>query len=207
MKFILTERVATLGNIGEIVNVSAGHARNFLIPKKLAVVADESNKKTQAHLQKMLANKVAEAKNAATELKGKLDKVELELIKKVGANGNLFGTVTNQELSKLLSEKGLEVARRVITLASPIKTPGMYEATAKLFHDVEATFKIKVIMDPKQAEEMKKKAELAAKRKAQKEQEKAEAIANGEDGTEVVEEAPKTEEQMLAEEAAKILRS
>lgn len=205
MKVILTERVPTLGNIGEIVNVSAGHARNFLIPKKMAVVADESNKRTQTHLEKMLAKKVEAAKKAAEEIKGQLDKVELELVKKVGANGNLFGTVTTQELSKLLADKGLEVARRVITLANPIKTPGDFEATAKLFKDVEATFKIKVTMDPKQAEEMKKKAALAAKKKEAKEKADAEAKAAGET-EEGAEEAPKTEDQMLSEEAGKILR-
>jgi large subunit ribosomal protein L9 len=205
MKVILTERVATLGNIGEVVNVSAGHARNYLIPKKFAVVADDSNKKTQAHLQKMLAKKMDAAKKVATDLKDQLDKVELDLIKKVGANGVLFGTVTTNELSKHLAAKGFEVARRVISLAAPIKTVGNFEARAKLLSGVEATFKIKVSIDPKQAEEMKKKAEEAAARKAQKEIEKAEALAAGKDA-ETAEEVAKTEDQLLSEEANKILR-
>ncbi len=208
MKVILTERVSTLGNIGEIVNVSAGHARNFLIPKKLAVLADESNKKTQAHLQKMLAKKMEEAKKAALEIKSKLDKVEIDLVKKVGSNGVLFGTVTNHELSRLLAEKGLEIARRVISLSTPIKTTGEFEASAKLFSDVTSTFKIKVTMDPKQAEEMKRRAELAAKRKSAKAKEDAEAkeAELDEDG-EVKKVVEKTEEQRLSEEASKILRS
>ena len=205
MKVILTERVATLGNIGEVVNVSAGHARNYLIPKKFAVVADESNKKTQVHLQKMLSKKMDAAKKVATDLKAELEKVELDLVKKVGANGVLFGTVTTNELSKQLAAKGLEVARRVISLAAPIKTVGEFEATAKLFSGVEATFKIKVTVDPKQEAEMKKKAEEAAARKVLKEKEKAEALAAGE-AAEGTEQVAKTEDQLLSEVAGKILR-
>jgi large subunit ribosomal protein L9 len=202
MKVILTEKVSTLGNIGEVVNVSAGHARNYLIPRQVAVVADESNKKTQVHLQKMLAKKMETAKKVATDLKDQLDKVELDLVKKAGANGTLFGTVTTNELSKLLGAKGLEVARRVISLSNPIKTVGEYVATAKLFSGVEATFKIKVTMDPKQEEEMKKKAIEAAERKAAKAKEKVEATAAGE----ATEKVAKTEDQLLSEEAGKILR-
>ena len=145
------------------------------------------------------------AKKVATDLKNELDKVELDLVKKVGANGTLFGTVTTNELSKLLAAKGLEVARRTISLTNPIKSVGEYEAIVKLFSGVEATFKVKVTMDPKQEEQMKKKAAEAVERKAAREKEKAEALAAGE--TEKgKEEVPKTEDQLLSEEAGKILR-
>jgi large subunit ribosomal protein L9 len=170
MKVILTERVKTLGNVGEIVNVSEGYGRNFLIPSKFAVLADESNKKEMADHEKRLAKKVAEQKAQAQEIAKKLSGITVSLIKKVGGNGSLFGTVTNVELAKELAKQDVTIERRMITIESPIKTTGEYEISAKIFSGVEATFKVKVEMDPVQAEEMKKKqAALAAKAKERKE--------------------------------------
>lgn len=171
MKVILTNKVKSLGNIGEIVNVSQGFARNFLIPNKLAKLADEGNAKQMADYQKMLAKKVAEEKAAAEELASKLSKVSLTLVKKVGGNGSLFGTVTNSELAKELEKQGINVERRLISIETPIKNLGEYEISAKLFKGVETTFKVKIEIDPKQAEELKKKQAAAAKaKKAAKDQ-------------------------------------
>ncbi|MAZ47299.1 MAG: 50S ribosomal protein L9 [Halobacteriovoraceae bacterium] len=195
MKVILTNKVKSLGNIGEIVNVSQGYARNFLIPNKMAKLADEGNSKQMADYQKMLAKKVAEEKAAAEEVAGKLKNVAISLVKKVGGNGTLFGTVTNTELSKELEKLGIHVERRLINVDTPIKTLGEYEISAKLFKGVEATFKVKVEIDPKQAEEMKKKQEAAAKAKKAK-AEKAEAAA--EEGAEATAE---TSEETTSEEA------
>lgn len=203
MKVILTERVSTLGNVGEIVNVSAGHARNYLLPNNLAVLANASSKKELDHSQKMLSKKMDEAKKNAEELKEKLEKVTLEITKRVAANGKLFGAVTSLDLSKLLADQGLDVEKRVITLETPIKTAGKFTAKAKLFEGVEAEFSVNVTVDPKQLEEMKRKAEAAAKQKAKSKAEAEEKAANGE---EEVEEVPKTEDQRLSEEAAKIIR-
>ena len=187
MKVILTDNVKSLGSVGEIVNVSQGFGRNYLIPNRLAVLADESNKKQMEDHQKRLAKKVAEQKAAAEEVAKKLNGLTVELIKKVGGNGRLFGTVTNSELAKKLSEQGIEVERRLITVDTPIKTLGTFDITAKLFKDVEATFKVKVEIDPKQAEELKKKQEAAAKKAAKKEAKKEDA--EGSEETEATEEA------------------
>jgi large subunit ribosomal protein L9 len=186
MKVILTERVKSLGSVGEVVNVSQGYARNYLIPNSLAMLADEGNTKQINDYQKMLAKKVEEEKKAAEEVAGKLKSTTITLVKKVGGNGRLFGTVTNAELSRELAKAGLEVERRLIHIEDPIKTTGEYEITTKLFKGVEATFKVNVEMDPKQAAEMKKKQEAAAKKKASK---KTEAKAD-----EATEEATETEE-------------
>ena len=148
MKVILTEKVPALGNIGEIVNVSAGHARNYLVPNGFAMVADDSNKKLLAAQQKSLGKKIQAQKDAANEIKKQIEGITLELIKKVGASGKLFGTVTNAELSKELETRGLVVERRLIHLDAPIKGLGIFTAKAKIFQDIEATFKIKVIIDP-----------------------------------------------------------
>ncbi len=180
MKVILTEKVKTLGNIGEIVNVSEGYARNFLIPNKFAKLADEGNSKQMADYQKMLAKKVAEERSAAEELAKKVSGVTVNLVKKIGGNGRLFGTVTNAELSKELEKLGAMVEKRLITIENPIKTLGEYDIVAKLFKGVEAVFKVNVEIDPKQAAEMKKKQEAAAKKKASRAEEKVEAKADAE---------------------------
>ena len=203
MKVILTERVPTLGNVGEVVNVSAGHARNYLLPNKLAVIADASNKSALAHSQKMLAKKMAEAKSAAEATKSKLDKVTLDITKRVAANGKLFGAVTSLDLSKLLGEQGIEVEKRMITLETPIKTAGKFTAKARLFDGVESTFNVNVTIDAKQLEDLKRKAEAA---KEAKEKAAAKAAEEAAAAAEAGEEAPQTEEQKLAEEANKIVR-
>lgn len=205
MKVILTEKVKSLGNVGEIVNVSSGYGRNYLIPNQMAVLADESNKAQAEHYKKSLAKKVEEQKQAAMDLKGKVDGVSLELVKRVGAGGKLFGTVTTVELSKILGEQGLDVERRHITLSAPIKALGSYEATAKLFSGVEATFKVNVVIDPAQAEELKEKeAEKAAQKAADIAAAKAAAEAGEGEGEEKKE---LTEEERLKAEADRLLRS
>ncbi len=204
MKVILTEKVPTLGNIGEIVNVSAGHARNYLVPNGFAMVADEGNKNLLAAQQKSLAKKIKAQKDAALELKKKVEGATIELIKKVGASGKLFGTVTNAELAKELENLGVNVERRLIHLESPIKGLGIFNAKAKIFQDVEATFKIKVSIDPKQAEELKRNQEEALKNAEARKKAAAEAKANGESATPVAE---LTEEQRLKAEVDKLLRS
>ena len=175
MKVILTERVNSLGNVGEIVNVSSGYARNFLIPGNKAILADEGNTKQMADYEKMLAKKVAEEKAAAESIAKNLSGKTVTLIKKVGGNGSLFGTVTNTELARELEKEGIVLERRLIQIDTPIKNLGTFDITAKVFKGVEATFKVKVEIDPKQAEEMKKKQEAAAKKKAAKADKPAEA--------------------------------
>lgn len=203
MKVILTEKVRALGNIGEIVNVSAGFGRNFLFPNRLAVLADAGNKAQQKHAEKMLAKKLGEEKLKATEAKKKIDGMTIELIKTVGASGKLFGTVTNADLAKELEGRGVIVERRMITVDTPIKALGSFEVKVKLFKDVEAQFKVKVSIDPQQAEEMKKKQELAAKKKEEDKARAAAQAASGEEAEPVVE---LTEEQRLKAEADRLLR-
>jgi len=188
MKIILTERIKNLGSIGEVVNVSEGYARNFLIPKKLGKLADDSNAKQMADYQKMLAKRVQEEKAAAQATAKELAGLNITLVKKIGGNGRLFGTVTNTEIANELEKQNIVIERRVISIPTAIKTLGEYEITAKLIAGVEATFKVKVVIDPKQAEELKKKQEASEKKAAAKK----EKDANGE--TEEVSAEATTEE-------------
>lgn len=187
MKVILTDRVKSLGNVGDIVNVSEGYARNFLIPNSFAVLADDKNKKVLENENKRLAKKIEAEKGAATEIKGKLDGLTLEFAKRVGGNGKIFGTISSTELAKALADKNIEVERRVIIVENPIKTLGNFNVKAKLFKGVEASFKVKVTMDEAQAEEIKKAQAAAAKKKTAKKDAPAEEAQTEEVATETTE--------------------
>lgn len=168
MKVILTEKVKALGTIGEIVNVSAGFARNYLFPKKFAILADEKNSNVLKDKQKALAKKIAAEKGDAENVKKKIEGKTIELIKKVGANGRLFGAVTTAEVAKELEKLGVNIERRLIQIEGSIKSLGTYDVKAKLFNDVVANFKLKVAIDAAMAEELKKQQAEAQKRNADK---------------------------------------
>ena len=205
MKVILTEKIPALGNVGEIVTVSPGYARNFLVPQKKAVVVDESSMGVLRGQRRALSKRVQVEKDLAVEVKTKLDGITLEFIRRVGANGKLFGSVTTGELAKELLNRGIEVERRNLHLDVPIKTTGMFKAKAKLFSDIETDFSVKVEMDPAQVEEMKKRQLLAAKKK----EEVAADSPNGEAVAEPKKAIPiaeMSEEEKLRREADSILR-
>ena len=168
MKVILIEKVKALGTIGEIVNVSAGFARNFLFPKKFAVLADDKNSNVLKDKQKALAKKIGAERDAALAVKKKLEGISVELIKKVGANGRLFGAVTSLDIVKELEKQGVSIERRLLTFDGSIKSLGTYEVKAKLFNDVTATFNLKISIDAAMAEQLKKEQAEAQKRNADK---------------------------------------
>jgi large subunit ribosomal protein L9 len=178
MKVILLEKVKALGNIGEIVNVAEGFARNFLLPRKFALVADAKNANVLKDKQKALAKKVSEERAGAEAIKKKLEGTTIELIKKVGLNGKIFGSVTSADVSKELESKGIHIERRLITIEGAVKSLGTYDVKAKLFgNDVVSSFKLKVTIDAAQAEELKRQQAEAAKRNADKKKAKADAEA------------------------------
>jgi large subunit ribosomal protein L9 len=191
MKVILTEKVKSLGTIGEIVNVSAGFARNYLLPRQFAMIADDKNSNVLKDKQKALAKKIGAERDAAVAIKTKLEGMTVELIKKVGANGRLFGAVTSSDVAKELEKAGVSVERRLLSFDGSIKSLGTYEVKAKLFNDVTATFNLKVAIDAAMAAELKKQQEEAQKRNADKKAKAeaakveaaaaAEAAANGTD--------------------------
>ncbi len=165
MKVVLTDTVKSLGNIGEVVNVSAGFARNYLIPQKLGVVANEQNMELAEDQKRRLSKKIEEVKEQAIVLKSKIDGISLEFSKRVGGNGQLFGTITNKDIAEALAQKEIEVEKRLVTIESVIKTLGSYPVKIKLFADVEAELQVKVVMDEKQAEEMKARQASGKKKK------------------------------------------
>lgn len=165
MKVLLKENVKSLGNIGEVVNVSPGFARNFLVPRKLAIVAGSAGAKGELAHQKIMAKKIEVAKTAAKDVAKKINDINVVFIRKVGANSKLFGSITTLEISDEINKLGFQIDRRQITLDRPIKQLGNYEAKVKVFTEVEARFSVKVEIDPIQAEELKKQQKDAAERK------------------------------------------
>ena len=145
MKVILNADVKSIGKKGEIVNVSDGYARNFLIPKKLAVFATDGNiKKTTVQQEKIAENKakeLAEAKQLAEDLKGK----SITMTTTVGANGRLFGAVTNKEISNALKEQlSLTLDKKKIDVKEPIKKLGSYSVKLKLYPNVAVEITVEV---------------------------------------------------------------
>jgi large subunit ribosomal protein L9 len=139
MEVILREDVDKLGNRGTVVKVADGYARNFLLPKKLAVVATESNKKIVEQERHAHVRREAKFKNDAEELAKLLESVTLNFKQKVGENGQLFGSVTAKDIADALEQKDYHIDRRKIQLDEPIKTLGEHAITLKLHRDVTTT--------------------------------------------------------------------
>jgi len=144
MKVILKENIETLGHIGDIVKVAPGYARNYLLPKGLVVPATENNAKALEHVKRQMAYKKAKASESAKNLAAKLEALTIELVHQAGVEGKLFGSVTNMEIAAFLKANGLEIDRKIIVLAEPIKQVGEFSAKVKLHPEVTATLKVVV---------------------------------------------------------------
>jgi large subunit ribosomal protein L9 len=146
MEVILREDVPGLGIIGDIVKVKPGYARNFLLPRGLAVTADSRNVKQLEHQQRVIAAKKARERGAHEKLAAEMGGVTVETEARAGRGGKLFGSVTNMEVHRLLAEKGYKLDRRRIELREPIKEIGEFEVRVRVGQDVDTT--VKVIVKP-----------------------------------------------------------
>ena len=181
MKIILMENVNSLGNVGEIVNVSPGYARNFLFPKGLAKFADEKNKRVLENQKRSLTKKIEKQRVQARQIKEKLDGLKIELVKRVGANGKLFGMVTSAEISRELVKSEVNIERRLLVIKTPIKMAGTFTVEAKIFQDIISEFQVTVKMSAKQLEELKKKSQGKAQDSDQGKEEADSVRANESD--------------------------
>lgn len=144
MKLILQENIEHLGQIGDIVKVAPGYARNYLLPKGLAIEATVKNAKALEHAKRQLAYKKNKTLEAAKNLVAKLEALAIELTHQAGEEGKLFGSVTNMEIAAFLKDNGFEIDRKKIVLAEPIKQLGEYSVPVKIHPEVAATLKVKV---------------------------------------------------------------
>lgn len=147
MQIILQEDVDKLGNRGEVVTVAEGYARNFLLPRNMALEATPGNMKRLEKMRAVFAKKEAVEKGDAQTLAGLLADVSLEVTRKSGENDQLFGSVTSADISEALAAKGFTIDKRKITLVEPIKTIGEFDIPVKLHREVSATVKLAVKKD------------------------------------------------------------
>lgn len=145
MQIILREDVANLGEVGDIVTVKAGFARNYLLPRGLAVQASARQMNRLEHEQRVIEARVSKERAGAESEKSALDSVILTIEKSVGENDKLFGSVTAMEIEALLKEQGYDIDRRRLQLSENIKTIGEFEIPVKLHRDVTATIKVLVV--------------------------------------------------------------
>ena len=145
MKVILTEEIRGLGTRGDVVTVKDGYARNYLIPKNLAQEASNSNLKAIEHQRHKWGLLAQEEKNAAQKQADRVKGVKIQIEKRVGEHGHLFGSVTANEIADALMEKGIEVDKRRIELEQPIKNLGVHDVDVRLHRDVTAQIKVEVV--------------------------------------------------------------
>jgi large subunit ribosomal protein L9 len=147
MEVILREHVDNLGRRGEIVKVADGYARNYLLPRKLALLVTDGNKKQIERERAKFDAKEAEERKIAEAMAARLTSVELVIPRKVGETEALYGSVTTADIADALARKGFEVDRRRLQLADPIKKVSEVEVPVKLHRDVTATIKVKVVAE------------------------------------------------------------
>jgi large subunit ribosomal protein L9 len=142
MEVILKEDVAKLGARGDVVKVAEGYGRNYLLPRKLAIVADEGNKAVVVQMKAASVRRSAKEKAQSEELAKQLDGVSLSFQRRAGEGDHLFGSVTSSDLGDALTKKGFNVDRRKIQLHEPLKTLGEFTIPVKLHKDVTAHLKV-----------------------------------------------------------------
>ena len=147
MKVILREDVKSLGEMGEVVNVSEGYARNFLLPKKFAVEANTKNLKEFEHNKKVINERAAKVKSSAKSLADKLSSLSLTIRAKTGEDDKLFGSVTNMNVAEALVAEGYDIDKKKIILGEPIKRLGEYSVVIKLHPELSTEVKVHVVKE------------------------------------------------------------
>jgi len=142
MEVILKEDVAKLGSRGDVVKVAEGYGRNYLLPRKLAIQANDSNKAVIVQMKAAAVRRSAKEKAQAEELAKQFEGVSLTFTRKSGENDQLFGSVTSGDLADALTKKSFNVDRRKIQLHEPLKTLGEFTIPVKLHKDVTAHLKV-----------------------------------------------------------------
>ena len=147
MEVILREHVEHLGRRGEIVKVADGYARNYLLPRKLALLATEGNKKQIERERAKLEAHEAEEKKVAEAIADRMANLEVVIARKVGETEALYGSVTTADVAEALAAKGFDIDRRKIQMTEPIKKLGDFDLPIKLQREVVATVKVRVVAE------------------------------------------------------------
>jgi large subunit ribosomal protein L9 len=147
MEVILRDHVEHVGHRGEIVKVADGYARNYLLPRKLALEATDANRKRVERERKIVEARESEERAAAEGIATRLMALELSIARKVGENDQLYGSVTNSDIADLLKAKGFDIDRRKILLPDPLKALGESSVPVKLHRDVTAQVRVTIVKE------------------------------------------------------------
>jgi large subunit ribosomal protein L9 len=145
MEVILREHVENLGRRGDVVKVASGYARNFLLPRKLALAVSEQNRRQIERERKVVEARELEQRQDAEAMAIKLSAADLVLARRVGENDILYGSVTSSDIAEALTEKGFDIEKRKIVLPDPLKQLGEFEVAVKIHHEVPAHVKVKIV--------------------------------------------------------------
>ena len=145
MRVILKTEVANLGDAGDIVKVSAGYGRNYLIPRGLAIPAHEGSMREMEHQLRVAEAIKRKQLDGARALAEKLERTAISIRRETSADDKLFGSVTNRDIAATLAEEGIEVDRRMIQLDEPIKAIGLFTVPVRLHREITAHIRVYVI--------------------------------------------------------------
>jgi large subunit ribosomal protein L9 len=205
MEVILLERVGRLGQMGETVRVKDGFARNFLLPRGKALRATSENKARFESMRADLEKKNLEAKGEAGKLASKIDGKSFVVIRQASETGQLFGSVTTRDISRLLTDDGAQVSRGQVAINAPIKMIGQYKVPLALHPEIETSVTVIVARSNDEAERIKKGEDVTVRR-TEEQEEAAQALANAEamfEPKQEGEEEPAGEEATAEEKPAK----
>ena len=147
MEVILREHIEHLGNRGEIVKVADGYARNYLLPRKLALLVTDGNRRQVERERAKFDAKEADERKVAQAIADRMASVEIVIARRVGETDALYGSVTTSDIADALAAKGFDIDRRKLQLPEPIKRLGAIDLPVKLHRDVTATVKVKVVAE------------------------------------------------------------
>ncbi len=147
MRVILKDDVKNVGKMGQVVDVADGYARNYLVPRGLAVDANIKNIKSLEHEKRIIEEKAKKTKNSAQDLAHKISTITLTIKAKVGEEGKLFGSVTTMDIAELLKNEGIEIDKKKISLDEPIKRLGSYTVNVKLHPEISTQVNIQIVQE------------------------------------------------------------
>lgn len=147
MKLILKEDVKNLGQMGQIVDVSDGYARNYLLPKNLAVEASTKNVKEFEHHKGIILKKAARVREEMKVLSDKLSSAAVTIKANAGEDGKLFGSVTSMDIAEALKTEGFDIDKKKITIEEPIKRLGNYSVNVKIHPEVTSQLQVQVVQE------------------------------------------------------------
>ncbi len=145
MEVILREHVEHLGSRGDVVKVTPGYARNYLLPRKLALAVTDNNKRQIEREKKLAEARDLEEKGQAEAIAQRLGQLDIEIARRVGEHDTLYGSVTSADIAQALKDKGFDVDKRKIALADPLKALGESTIPVKIHRDVTAQLRVKIV--------------------------------------------------------------